>query len=207
MSLNNEMLSLVENLSTAYRSKLFSPGSLSVDVENAYYVICMVDNELVRDTRRYSGSCLEIIFDRKRNFVLAGHFLKFAGRRKIKYLTRRIDLEVAQENFYFSEDFNALYISDEESEILIELNFQGRNFYVKNLSLKTSAGNELHDSLILALDSKYLSYAELIKFGARKQISAAKKLLNGVNGARRRGASSYRAYGKAPAEVVSASAT
>lgn len=185
MSLNNELLSLVKNLSTEYRSKLFDPGSLSVDMENAYYVICMVDNELVRDTRRYSGSYLEIIFDRKRDFLLGGHFLKFTGRRKIKYLTRRIDFEAAQENFYFSEDFNVLYLSDEDSKILIELHFQGRNFYVKNLSLKTSVGNELHDALILTLNSKYLSYAELIKFGAREQVSAAKKLLNGVHGARR----------------------
>lgn len=184
MSLNNEMLSLVENLSTAYRSKLFSPGSLSADMENAYYVICMVDNKLVRDTRRYSASCLEIIFDRKHEFVLGGHFLKFMGWRKIKYLTRRIGFEATQENFYFSEDFNVLYILDKNSEMLIESHFRGRNFYVKNLSLKTLVGNELHDSLILALNSKYLSYAELIKHGARKQVSAAKKLLNGLTGAR-----------------------
>lgn len=100
--------------------------------------------------------------------------MKFTGRRKIKYLTRRIDFLAAQENFYFSEDFNVLYLSDEDSKILIELHFQGRNFYVKNLSLKTSVGNELHDALILTLNSKYLSYAELIKFGAREQVSAAK---------------------------------
>lgn len=182
MPLDDSIDSIIQGLSSEYESMLFSPGQAYLDVDNEYYFTFAVNNDVAVSGKRFEGSCLEIVFDKKLEAAVEGHYLRFQGKhRRIGYVVRRLRLDICEDDFYFSKEFDYVFAVDRSRGVVLEGNFRGRNFYIKAISLKTKFGNKMHDSLLDALKERYLDFHSFRKGATKRQVDAGRRILSVIS--------------------------